>query len=973
MQGTGLRVIATIGLLMLGASVGCAPHPNEPALRLEQVMLADTPRPLSQPILLRSASNETVHLTLEVGPLPSAAQRAAVAMVLEPMRQLGPAQDGRPGLIPLSAFRAYQVLALPVNTNHAGYVRHTGLDASLRHLPRALLPLTIRDGRIDLSSLRNPADPTNPGSTAAGKSTLLWLDITVPSGTAPGEYASNIQCMVDGRPVVTLPLNIIVHDFALPDEPSLVMSSQVNWSTLQRLYPRVLEGVTPEYINRADAKYAPAVALLDQLVQVAHQHRASVSFPRLGPVVKWGFDPAAPPTCHWEDFDSLVGPWLSGQGFANRVPLGFWPLPRTPQYDQLQPQAQRAYWQAVASHFEQLDWMGRCAATLEPAGPGRISPPMALLLSADAATVLGAHLKLRVAVPVEEDQLHLNQNATTGLVDPADLPRLLTASPALVTHPVPPDRSRSGRWLRTDVEGLIPYAGAGTDQREIRLWAWLAFLRQATLVRWASPLPSRHDARSPAEPDELVWFYPGTWFGTDQPLPSIQLKWLMRAQQDYEYLNLARKRGQWVPAMIMARLMAKPVELDPRQSPDPAYGLMCGTSDPEAWRQGLELLARAITLRPTSQPASPADEAAFGQAVLAWMQPQERPMLMGRSAAWGFALGKAGKGLDPDLVDLRLELDIYNAADTRPSKNRLQWTGLPAESGWKVSPNPNLIPELLMYRVVPARIEAQVQLRHISPLTRQPVDITFIDGENRRQTLLRLRLPVAACERREGIVPRLDGSLDDWNDADSIHEGKLVKMLSRPAVQRQELVMASTSSQLFSAWTGVHLHLAFRLEGAQAPGSGLARGAVETYQFRRAWGEDLAEVMVQPIYADNTAGPLVHLICRPGGQIEVDRRPAGRNRAAPLEPILGAGVRYVTTVQQEQSSAGHVWRGELAIPWTLLNEPGQARQPALLRFNFVQHRHATGESASWAGPVDFGRDENLMGLLVLRSFHWEKP
>ena len=45
-----------------------------------------------------------------------------------------------------------------------------------------------------------------------------------------------------------------------------------------------------------------------------------------------------------------------------------------------------------------------------------------------------------------------------------------------------------------------------------------------------------------------------------------------------------------------------------------------------------------------------------------------------------------------------------------------------------------------------------------------------------------------------------------------------------------------------------------------------------------------------------------------------------------------------------------------------VNEP-----PALLRFNFVQHRTATGESATWAGPVDFGRDDSLMGVLHLRD------
>jgi hypothetical protein len=39
----------------------------------------------------------------------------------------------------------------------------------------------------------------------------------------------------------------------------------------------------------------------------------------------------------------------------------------------------------------------------------------------------------------------------------------------------------------------------------------------------------------------------------------------------------------------------------------------------------------------------------------------------------------------------------------------------------------------------------------------------------------------------------------------------------------------------------------------------------------------------------------------------------------------------------------------------------------MLRFNFSQHRAATCESASWAGPVDFGRDESFTGVLYLRT------
>ena len=56
----------------------------------------------------------------------------------------------------------------------------------------------------------------------------------------------------------------------------------------------------------------------------------------------------------------------------------------------------------------------------------------------------------------------------------------------------------------------------------------------------------------------------------------------------------------------------------------------------------------------------------------------------------------------------------------------------------------------------------------------------------------------------------------------------------------------------------------------------------------------------------------------------------------------------------------------MSIPWRAICDADRG-VPALLRFNFAQHRTATGESASWAGPVDFGRDDAFTGVLYLRE------
>src|SRR5688572_15187258 len=78
--------------------------------------------------------------------------------------------------------------------------------------------------------------------------------------------------------------------------------------------------------------------------------------------------------------------------------------------------------------------------------------------------------------------------------------------------------------------------------------------------------------------------------------------------------------------------------------------------------------------------------------------------------------------------------------------------------------------------------------------------------------------------------------------------------------------------------------------------------------------------------------------------------------------VIAADLRYQTSLD-----AGN-WRGELAIPWELINDKDHEGQiPKLLRFNFTQYKQSTGESASWAGPLDYGRDDSLMGLLHIRD------
>ena len=277
------------------------------------------------------------------------------------------------------------------------------------------------------------------------------------------------------------------------------------------------------------------------------------------------------------------------------------------------------------------------------------------------------------------------------------------------------------------------------------------------------------------------------------------------------------------------------------------------------------------------------------------------------------------------------------------------------------------------YQVRPLEIGATVDpdLLPAGPAD-EAVELTFTDGYRNERTAVPLRLPVARTVRREGALS-IDGALADWSADDAVHDGPLAVMESRPAVQSHAVFDAATPTSVYTGWSDTDFYVAFKVEGVADPagdaGSVGSGGNYVRTQFRRAWGEDVCQILAQGVWPDGTAGPIVHVAPKPNGAAWAERKPADSRGSddddAAWQP-LSAGVRYWRTMEADGGS-GVTWRGEVAIPWDALTPPGRdaADRPALLRFNFAQHRRTTGESATWAGPVDFGRDGAFTGALWL--------
>src|SRR5690606_33878889 len=263
---------------------------------------------------------------------------------------------------------------------------------------------------LDLATARDPSTPLQKKPYAPGENAqplLLWIDLHVPIESPAGEYVATCDLMVSGeeRPIAQLQLKLSVYDFVLPDERHLVMVGTLPWDYLTRLFPDRFEAITPRLINRADERYAPAVRTFDQIIKLAQAHRLNVVVPRLQPTVKWPAN--REPRVDWVDFDSVVGPWMRGDAFADKVPLSYWPLPMIDHLDRFDRTSQLQYWLEAATHFDQLEWLDQTSIRL-PGRPGqRAGAAESVRISAEAAQILRTHPRLRVTLPLEDDQVQL--------------------------------------------------------------------------------------------------------------------------------------------------------------------------------------------------------------------------------------------------------------------------------------------------------------------------------------------------------------------------------------------------------------------------------------------------------------------------------------------------------------------------------------------------------------------------------------
>ncbi len=495
-----------------------------------------------------------------------------------------------------------------------------------------------------------------------------------------------------------------------------------------------------------------------------------------------------------------------------------------------------------------------------------------------------------------------------------------------------------------------------TSEQAVRTLAWLAFIRDATLVRFGNALPATSASDRSTRADQLPLFYPGEWYGADAPLPTLSLKWIRQAEQDYEYLNLANQQGDRAAALTMCQLITRPVQLIPAQTPEPLFDLLAGTSDSKTCEEARALLTSRLLRTSTGGAVDPV-ELKTGQ----WFSERQHPTLLGSSAHWMWESNPDSTATHTDesssTIDAVISAHLYSPFASTALGSELEWAG--GGTGWDPDSTPVDVPPVRQYQVRAISTTVRFDLNKIDANAHEPMELSFVDALNRGTEWTRLMLPVSVSQRRTADQPiHLDASLDEWFPVDAIqYEKPLVKMLDRLTLKSHALPLAGEDASIFTGWSSDNFYLAFRLGGVTAAGLQSTRNFV-VYDHGRAWGEDLCEALLQPIYKDNTTGPMLHVVFKPAGNwVEQQTAPG-----AAWQSFGSSGVRYASSVDPAEK----IWRGEAAIPWQSIDSPRHGR-PTVLGFNFIQHRNDTGESASWAGPIDQSRDGKITGLLFLKE------
>lgn len=343
-----------------------------------------------------------------------------------------------------------------------------------------------------------------------------WIDVHVPKGTAPGDYTGRITVTTAGRRLAEIPLKLTVWPFQLPDEFAL----ESNFGNLQGL----------ARYHKLEANSPELAALEDLYIDTLLAHRAVPG--SLGNV--W---PTILP-------DGSVDDSRTGARLRRMIEEKHVNALRLPFTDTNDPEKCKRNLHALAEYLRGKGWLDLAYVYMkdEPNDAAAYD-----LVRHQGALIRAAHPGLKRMVTEQTLTSKPEWGDLYGAVD------IWCPLWTLWDETTARERQALGEkmWSYTAlVQGKAPYWEIDFAPVHFRSPFWVSWRYGIKgFLYWSSIHWNYPDVWNKPHFRDKYWgegmlLYPGGEAGVKGPVPSIRLKLVREAIEDFEYMALAARRGR---------------------------------------------------------------------------------------------------------------------------------------------------------------------------------------------------------------------------------------------------------------------------------------------------------------------------------------------------------------------------------------------------------------------------------------------
>lgn len=883
---------------------------------------------ITKRVNLFSAANEVISFQVVVeGPAGGAEGVTIAATDL--------AVKGGP-VIPAANVSVFRMLPVKVTEYPPWYLRLADVVPEPASFYDALVPVT--------APVQGQPYRLEPGQRVA-----FWVDIAVPRSAAAGTYSGEIRVAGRNHQLATLPVSLKVYNFVLGDERPVAALGGIDYRTLFGAFiQRDGRPFTPETLDRNNPLVMRGLTLLRQLMVLSHEHRLDLFDRHMKPLVKR--DMAGRLLVDWEDYDAIVGPYLTGTAFDDKIGVAAWPLP----FNESWPEP--SHYGGIAGEDYQLTVTSLLAQSrqhlAETRGFGRqiFIWPVRKEVSQDAYDRFNALGRL---VRMSDDkspillQLPPRPPELTGWRANNDLNRLwdIVAAPGQYFDPADAtstskvDSPLAGAWLSPGLPPYLPSLGVIATPADVRAIPWFAMkygcagLLLPEVLNWSGEV-----FQTPAEAQTRL-FYPGASFGIEGVLPSVRLKRLRRGLQDLAYLQIVRQREKpaLAKAIINSLVRYGGVEACGDHYLDPRLGGW--EHSPAAWETARRMLAEEITA--LVHPSEVSNQDLLAQR-LAWKDFEQQTHTV--------RLEQARCKLTPasdNKLNATITLDLYNEHG-RDIDLLVQLEQLP--EGWKATTEQvHLAPMPAFSRRV-VTLSAQGLHMAMGPTAKLAMPLTItVDRQRSRKVSVALPFLISGQVQKP---PAIDGNLNDWPMRAGNGAGDFRLLGARG---QSEGPLAKRGTLAFVMHDSKNLYLAFRCQEPEVASLIAQASNVLHYEQLMACGEDMVEVILDPGCQAKGPQDLYHLAVKANGVLLAER-------GVRSDPPLGAAGPWPVAVSVAIKKQEKHWIVELAIP---LESFGPAGKSGFWGVNFTRFATSGAESSSWAEAARYFYDPRNLGTMYM--------